>query len=88
MIGAKILGPRIGKYDKNGKPQAILGHNLTFAALGVFILWFCWFGFNGASTVGMDSDALDGYGGTGIFQHKYGSSRSLLYDPAVHVDSL
>ena len=58
MIGAKILGPRIGKYDKHGKPQAILGHNLTFAALGVFILWFCWFGFNGASTVGMDSDAL------------------------------
>ena len=57
LIGAKILGPRIGKYDKNGKPQAILGHNLSFAALGVFILWFCWFGFNGASTVGMDSDA-------------------------------
>lgn len=58
LIGAKILGPRIGKYDKNGEPQAILGHNLSFAALGVFILWFCWFGFNGASTVGMDSDAL------------------------------
>ena len=58
LIGAKILGPRIGKYDKNGKPRAILGHNLTFAALGVFILWFCWFGFNGASTVGMDSDSL------------------------------
>ena len=58
MIGAKILGPRIGKYDKDGKPRAILGHNLTFAALGVFILWFCWFGFNGASTVGMDSDVL------------------------------
>ena len=35
-----------------------MGHNLTFAALGVFILWFCWFGFNGASTVGMDSDEL------------------------------
>ncbi len=58
LIGAKILGPRIGKYDKDGKPKAILGHNLTFAALGVFILWFCWFGFNGASTVGMDTDAL------------------------------
>ncbi len=58
LIGAKILGPRIGKYDKDGKPRAILGHNLTFAALGVFILWFCWFGFNGASTVGMDRDAL------------------------------
>ena len=58
LIGAKILGPRIGKYDKAGKPKAILGHNLTFAALGVFILWFCWFGFNGASTVGMDTDEL------------------------------
>lgn len=57
LIGAKMLGPRIGKYDKNGRPRAILGHNLTFAALGVFILWFCWFGFNGASTAAMDSDA-------------------------------
>lgn len=56
-VGAAILGPRIGKYDKNGKPRAILGHNITAAALGVFVLWFCWFGFNGASTVGMDSDA-------------------------------
>ena len=57
LIGAAMLGPRIGKYDKNGKPRASLGHNLTAAALGVFILWFCWFGFNGASTVSMDSDA-------------------------------
>ena len=57
LIGAAILGPRIGKYSKDGKPRAILGHNITAAALGVFILWFCWFGFNGASTVGMDSDA-------------------------------
>ncbi|MBD9009489.1 MAG: ammonium transporter [Clostridiales bacterium] len=56
-IGAAILGPRIGKYGKDGKPRAILGHNMTAAALGVFILWFCWFGFNGASTVGMDSDS-------------------------------
>ncbi len=58
LVGAKILGPRIGKYGKDGKPKAILGHNLSIAALGVFILWFCWFGFNGASTVGMDSDEL------------------------------
>lgn len=56
-IGAKILGPRIGKYDKDGKPRAIPGHNLTVAALGVFILWFCWFGFNGASTTAMSTDA-------------------------------
>ena len=58
LIGAKMLGPRVGKYGKDGKPRAILGHNLSIAALGVFILWFCWFGFNGASTVGMDSDEL------------------------------
>ena len=55
-VGAKILGPRIGKYGKDGKPRAILGHNLSIAALGVFILWFCWFGFNGCSTVGMEGD--------------------------------
>lgn len=55
-VGAKILGPRLGKYDKNGKPRAIPGHNLTAAALGVFILWFCWFGFNGCSTVAMSTD--------------------------------
>ena len=57
LVGAKILGPRMGKYDKDGKPKAILGHSLTLGALGVFILWFCWFGFNGCSTVSMDSDA-------------------------------
>ena len=56
LIGAKILGPRIGKYDRNGKPRAILGHNLSIAALGVFVLWFCWFGFNGCSTVSMTGD--------------------------------
>ena len=56
-LGAAMLGPRIGKYDKNGKAKAIPGHNLTACALGVFILWFCWFGFNGGSTVAMDSDA-------------------------------
>ena len=62
LIGAAVLGPRIGKYDKNGKPRAILGHNLTMAALGVFILWFCWFGFNGGSTVAMEglTNAADG----------------------------
>ena len=55
-IGAALLGPRIGKYDKNGKPRAIPGHNLTALATGVFILWFCWFGFNGASTVSLSTD--------------------------------
>ena len=50
LIGAIILGPRIGKYTKGGKSKAIPGHNLTVGALGVFILWFCWFGFNCGST--------------------------------------
>lgn len=56
VVGAKILGPRIGKFDKNGKPVAIPGHSLTLGALGVLILWFCWFGFNGASSLAISSD--------------------------------
>ena len=57
LLGAWMLGPRIGKYDKNGKPHAIPGHNLTAGALGVFILWFCWFGFNGGSSLSLSTDA-------------------------------
>ena len=64
FIGALILGPRYGKYlDKDGRPtllrreakfvRAIPGHNIPIGALGVFILWFCWYGFNGAATSGM-----------------------------------
>jgi Amt family ammonium transporter len=49
MVGALILGPRIGKYGKNGKVNAIPGHNLSLATLGVFILWIGWFGFNPGS---------------------------------------
>ena len=49
LVGATILGPRIGKFDKNGKPKAIPGHSLTLGALGCFILWFGWYGFNGAA---------------------------------------
>jgi len=56
-IGAAMLGPRIGKYDRNGKPRAILGHSITLGALGVFILWFGWFGFNPGSTLAATGDA-------------------------------
>ncbi len=53
LAGALVLGPRIGKYGPDGKPKAIPGHNIALAALGVFILWFGWFGFNpGSTTVG------------------------------------
>ncbi len=59
LVGAKILGPRIGKYSKSGKSRAIPGHSLTLGALGVFILWFCWFGFNGGSTVSMTDGSIE-----------------------------
>ncbi len=58
LIGAKMLGPRIGKYGKDGKPKAILGHSITLGALGVFILWFGWFGFNPGSTVSASGDSV------------------------------
>lgn len=56
FIGAAMLGPRIGKYGKDGKPKAILGHSITLGALGVFILWFGWFGFNPGSTLSATGD--------------------------------
>ncbi|QOX64828.1 ammonium transporter [Anoxybacterium hadale] len=56
LVGAYLLGPRIGKYNSKGEAQAIPGHNLTVGALGVFILWFGWFGFNGGSTVSATGD--------------------------------
>ena len=49
LVGAAVLGPRIGKYGKDGRSKAIPGHSLTLACLGVFILWFGWFGFNPGS---------------------------------------
>ena len=51
LSGAMILGPRIGKYDKNGKPRAIPGHNMSLAVIGLFVLWLGWFGFNPGSTM-------------------------------------
>jgi len=51
LIGAAMLGPRIGKYTKDSKVNAIPGHSITLAALGIFILWFGWFGFNPGSTL-------------------------------------
>ena len=57
LVGAAILGPRIGKYGKDGNSKAIPGHNLTIAALGVFILWFGWFGFNPGSQLAASTTA-------------------------------
>lgn len=58
LVGASMIGARIGKYGKDGKPRAILGHSITLAALGVFILWFAWFGFNGTSTGGIEGQSV------------------------------
>lgn len=51
LAGAIILGPRIGKYGKDGKPKAIPGHNMSLAVIGLFVLWLGWFGFNPGSTM-------------------------------------
>lgn len=66
LVGAAILGPRVGKYGKDGKSKAIPGHNLTLACLGVFILWFGWFGFNPGSQL-----AAAGYGDQTAISHVF-----------------
>lgn len=66
LVGAAILGPRLGKYGKDGKSKAIPGHNLTLACLGVFILWFGWFGFNPGSQL-----AAAGYGDQTAISHEF-----------------
>lgn len=66
LVGAAILGPRLGKYGKDGKSKAIPGHNLTLACLGVFILWFGWFGFNPGSQL-----AAAGYGDQTAISHVF-----------------
>ncbi len=51
LAGAMLLGPRIGKYGKDGKPKAIPGHSMSLAVIGLFVLWLGWFGFNPGSTM-------------------------------------
>ena len=57
LSGILLLGPRIGKYV-NGKPMAIMGHSMPLATIGVFLLWFGWFGFNGASALSADPQVV------------------------------
>ena len=59
LIGTIILGPREGKYGIDGKANAIPAHNIPLASLGVFILWFGWFGFNAGSTLGVTNSGFD-----------------------------
>ncbi|MFH1884216.1 MAG: ammonium transporter [Planctomycetota bacterium] len=60
LIGTSILKPREGKYGIDGKPNVLAGHNIPLASLGVFILWFGWFGFNAGSTLGVVDGSLIG----------------------------
>jgi len=55
LVGAAMIGPRLGKYGPNGEPRAIPGHNIGYAVIGVFILWFGWFGFNAGSELAADN---------------------------------
>ncbi len=57
LMGAVFLGPRLGKYGPDGTPRALPGHNVGYAVVGVFILWFGWFGFNGGSQLALSSTA-------------------------------
>jgi Amt family ammonium transporter len=57
LAGALILGPRHGKYGKDGKPKAIPGHNMSLAVIGLFVLWLGWFGFNPGSTMSFQNPA-------------------------------
>jgi Amt family ammonium transporter len=63
LAGALLLGPRLGKFGSDGRPNAIPGHNMAFTTLGVIILWFGWFGFNPGSTLSVD------FGGIGFFAY-------------------
>ena len=54
MVGAWMLGPRIGRFNPDGSPNVITGHSMPLVTIGVFILWFGWYGFNAGSTLGMD----------------------------------
>jgi ammonium transporter, Amt family len=63
LAGALLLGPRLGRFGADGKPNSIPGHNMAFTTLGVIILWFGWFGFNAGSTLSVQ------FGGLGFFAY-------------------
>ena len=58
LIGAKLLGPRVGRYGKNGTIKPIPGHNMPLASIGVFLLWFGWYGFNGGSVLSANPEVV------------------------------
>ncbi|TGN08353.1 ammonium transporter [Leptospira ilyithenensis] len=74
LAGAIVLGPRLGKYQSDGRVYPILGHNMSMAALGVFILWIGWFGFNPGSTTSVDGGS---FAAIAVVTHMAGSAGAL-----------
>lgn len=79
LAGALIVGPRWGKYNPDGSSNAIPGHNLSLAALGVFILWFGWFGFNAGSTLSGSSQAISTIAVTTTLAASAGSASAMFW---------
>lgn len=79
MIGAWMVGPRLGKYSKDGKVNAIPGHSITLAALGTFLLWFGWFGFNPGSTLSGTTDSIGHIAVTTNLAAAAGATSSMIY---------
>ena len=78
-VAVTFLGARLGKYGSDGKVNAIQGHNIPLGALGVFILWFGWFGFNGGSTLAADPALVPGIIATTLMAGSCGVLSSALY---------
>jgi ammonium transporter, Amt family len=78
LMGAAVLGPRIGKYGPDGRPRAVLGHNIPYAVLGTFILLVGWFGFNPGSELAAD-DAIGGIALTTTLAAAAGAITAMLY---------
>lgn len=78
LVGAWLVGPRMGKYQKDGKVTPILGHNIPMGAIGVFILWFGWFGFNAGSELAVD-EAIPNIVTTTMLSAAAGGLASMIY---------
>jgi ammonium transporter, Amt family len=96
LAGAIVLGPRIGKFGKDGKPRALLAHNIPMAVLGCFILLFGWFGFNAASTLAATDIQFATVAANTAIAAAFGSVAAMLYvtmrtgkpDPSMMVNGM